>query len=131
MLKQAWSLFCTQVKWFQVLLYNGHNLTSVICLHIVCSVWPLSGATTLSQSGPGSNGNERILHILQISKTGALPSDGLMSYPGHSLAGRSNPSAEMQLVYSTAPGDFSRIWTHGADAISFSDNHYTKHILYT
>ena len=44
------------VKWFEVLLYNSHNLTSVICLHTVCSIWPidrtLSGATTPGQGGP-------------------------------------------------------------------------------
>ena len=38
--------------------------------HIVCSIWPidrnLSGATTLGQSEPGSNGNEGELHIPQI-----------------------------------------------------------------
>ena len=57
--------------------------------HIVCSIWPinrtLSGSTTPSLSGPGSNGNERVLHIPQISKARTLPSDGLMSYAGHSL----------------------------------------------
>ena len=41
------------------------------------------------------------LHIPQSSRTGALPSDGLMSYLGH-LLGEYYPSAEMQLVYSTA-----------------------------
>ena len=30
--------------------------------------------TTPSQSGPKSNGNEGVLHILQSSKTGASPS---------------------------------------------------------
>ena len=35
----------------------------------------LSGATTLGQSWPGSNGNEEVFHILQISKAGASPSD--------------------------------------------------------
>ena len=34
-------------------LYNSHNLTSVICLHTICSIWPtdrtLSGATTPDQ----------------------------------------------------------------------------------
>ena len=29
----------TKVKGFQVLQYNSPNLTSVICLHIVCSIW--------------------------------------------------------------------------------------------
>ena len=95
------------VKWFQVLLYNSHNLTSVMFLHIVCSCWPidriLSGATTLGQSEPGSNGNEGGLHIPQISKARALPSECLMSYPEHSLEVGSYLSAEMQSVYATAP----------------------------
>ena len=51
------------------------------------SIWPidriLSGATTLGQSGPGSDGNEGVLYIPQISSiTGALPSDCLVLYPG-------------------------------------------------
>ena len=37
-------------RWFDVLLYNNHNLTSVICFHTVCSIRPidrtLSAATT-------------------------------------------------------------------------------------
>ena len=40
----------------------------------------LSGVTTLGESETGSNGNERVLHIPQISKAGASASDGLMSY---------------------------------------------------
>ena len=41
----------------------------------------LSGATTPCQSGPGSNGNEGVLHIPQSpSITGTSPSDCLMSY---------------------------------------------------
>ena len=57
------------------------------------SIWPidrtLSGATTLGQSGPGSDGNEGVLRILQSSCiTGNSPLDGLLSYPGHSLVGR-------------------------------------------
>ena len=62
----------------------------------------------LGQSGPGSNGDEEVLHILQSSNINeASPSDCLMSYPGHSLVGGwgSYPSAEMQLVYSTTPAD--------------------------
>ena len=69
-------------KWFQVLLYNNHNLTSVICLYTVCSIWPIgrtqSGVTTPDRSGPGSNGNEGVLHIHQISKDRVSPSDSLM-----------------------------------------------------
>ena len=73
----------------QVLLYNSYNLTSIICLYTVCSIRPrdrtLSGATTPGQRGLEKNGNEKVSHIPQISKTGALLSDGLVSYPGHSL----------------------------------------------
>ena len=66
-------------------------------------IGPLSGATTLGQSGPGSNGKEGVLRIPQSSSTaGTSPSDCLASYAGHSL-GRSYPSAEVQSVYSTAP----------------------------
>ena len=61
-LKKPELFFLHTVKWFQILLYNSHNLTSVICLHTVCSIWPidrtLSGATTLGQNGLESNGNE-------------------------------------------------------------------------
>ena len=66
----------------------------------------LSDATILGQSGPESNNNEGILHILQSPRAEALPSDGLMPYPGQSLEG-SDPSAEMQSVYSTTPADWA------------------------
>ena len=40
----------------------------------------LSGATTLDQSGPGSDGSKGVLRILQSSSiTGASPSDYLVS----------------------------------------------------
>ena len=46
----------------------------------------LSGATTPSQSEPGSVGKEDVLRILQSSYiTGASPSDCLGSYPEHAL----------------------------------------------
>ena len=45
----------------------------------------LSGAITAGQSGPENNGKEVVLLILQISKAWAELSDGLISYPGHSL----------------------------------------------
>ena len=65
---------------------------------------------TLGQSGPGSNGNEGVLLIPQGSRTGASPSDGLVSYLGHLLGGVSYPAdAEMQLVYSTASADWAKI----------------------
>ena len=62
------------------------------------SIWPidktLSGATTPAKSGPGSNGNDRVLHIPQ-SWNIASQSDCLVSYLRHSLLG-SYPSAEVQ-----------------------------------
>ena len=71
------------------------------------SIWPidraLSGATTLGQSGPGSDGNKGVLCISHSSSiTGTSPSDCLVSNLGYSL-GRFYSSAEMQFVYSTAP----------------------------
>ena len=62
----------------------------------------LLSATTPSRSGPGSDGNEGVLCILQSSSiTEASPSDCLVSYAGH-LLGESYPSAETQSVYSAA-----------------------------
>ena len=51
----------------------------------------------MGKSGPEINGNKGILLIPQSSRIGALLSDGLVSYPGHLLAGGwgSYPSAEM------------------------------------
>ena len=67
----------------------------------------LSSPTTPGQSGPGSDGNEGVLRIIQSSSTTvASPSDCLMLHPGHLFVcvqgGGSYLSAEMQSVYSTA-----------------------------
>ena len=40
----------------------------------------LTGTITPGQSGPGSNGDETVLHIPPNSKTEASPSDGFASY---------------------------------------------------
>ena len=49
----------------------------------------LSGATTLGQSGPGSDGNEGVLCIPQSSCiTEASPSDCLVLYPGLSYGSK-------------------------------------------
>ena len=45
----------------------------------------LTGTTTLGQSQPGSNGNERVLYMLPNSRTKASLSDSLESYLGHTL----------------------------------------------
>ena len=76
------------------------------------SNWPIdrtpSGATTLVQSGYGSDSNEGVLCIPQSSSfTEASPLDCLVSYPGHSL-GESYPSAEIQSVYYTVPADWAK-----------------------
>ena len=48
----------------------------------------LSGVTTLGQGGPGSDGNEGVLCILQSSVIiGTLPSDCFESYLGYLLGG--------------------------------------------
>ena len=67
------------------------------------SIWPidiaLSGATTASQSGTGSDGNKVLLSIPKISNiTGVSPSDCLESYAVHSLE-ESYLSAEIQSVF--------------------------------
>ena len=55
-----------------------------------------SGATTLSQSEPESDGNEGVLRIPQSSNiTGVSPSDCLMSYQDTGRGGLSYSSAEM------------------------------------
>ena len=63
----------------------------MLVIFVLSSVWPIDrillGATTLGQSRQGSNGNEGVLYIPQSSKTGALLSDGLISYPKHLLGG--------------------------------------------
>ena len=40
----------------------------------------LTGTTTPGQSKPGSDGNERLLHIFQIMWTEASTSESLVSY---------------------------------------------------
>ena len=75
------------------------------------SIWlidrTLSDATTPGQSRRGSDGNEGVLRIPQISIiSGASPSDCLVSYTGHSLL-ESYPAAEKQSVYSTTLVDWA------------------------
>ena len=63
----------------------------------------LTGTTTSDQSEPGNNGNERVLHNPQSSRSGASPSGNLISYPGHSLGGEESylAPAEIRSAYST------------------------------
>ena len=81
-------------KKFQVLLCITNNSIKYQSLHTVKASnnsilfvgthfkYPID--RTLS-SGPGNDDNEWVLHISQISKTGASPSDGFVSYTGHSF----------------------------------------------
>ena len=46
----------------------------------------LTGTNISGQSALGSNDNEGVLHIPQNFMNGIFKSDGLVSYPGHSLA---------------------------------------------
>ena len=82
-------------------------------LNISC-IWPidriLSGANTLDQRGPGTNGNEGILCIPQNSRAADSPSDSLMVGEG------SYPYAEMQSVYPIAPAK----WKEKGINLSFS-----------
>ena len=74
--------------------------------------WP-ENAASWSVSHPSgqadTQGNDQA-DFVSPSITGTSQSDCLVSYPGHSLGwgGGSYPSAEVQLVSSTAPGDWAR-----------------------
>ena len=68
--------------------YQNNSLSSNLVSHI-SSIWPIDrtllGTTTPGHSWPGSDGNDGGIHIPQSSSiTGTLPSDCLVSYPGHS-----------------------------------------------
>ena len=78
------------------------------------SIWPIdstwSGATTLGQSGSGSDANEGVLRIPQsCSITGALPSDYFVSYPGYSFGRGVLPlrREEVRVFYSP---DWANYW---------------------
>ena len=62
---------------------------------------------TNKNSGPESNDNEGVLHILKSSQTGALWADGLVSYLEDKLE-ESYSSVEIQPAYSTVPAN----WAH-------------------
>ena len=69
----------------------------------------LKSTTSPGQSGPESNGNEKVLYIPQYFRTGTSPSDNLVSYQEtHRRDGKGSYfSAEMQSVYSTAQADWA------------------------
>ena len=77
-----------QAVLFQAIQFSISHLF-VLSLNVKKFIWfidrTLSGTTTPSKSGPGSDGNERgVLRIPQSSSiTTALPSGCLISYPGN------------------------------------------------
>ena len=106
---------CTQFKMSKTVLFQTIQFSIRIQFS---SVRTLSGATTTSQTELGSDGHKELLHIPQsFSITGALPSDWLVSYRGHSF-GESYHYAETRLVYFSAPADYeapvlmpSEVWS--------------------
>ena len=127
----------TRVSWSIGEHSNHYANVRAVCSLVLFNLYigPLC-ATTLGQSGLGSDGNEGVLHIPQSSSiNGILPSDCLVSYPGHSWGGEvlplcreavgvfynhsqpvhktlvggegSYPSAEKQRVYSTTLADWA------------------------
>ena len=78
------------------------------------SVWPIdktqSGATTLRQSRPGSDGNGGVLRIPQSSSiTAASLSDCLITYIDTRWRVFFYSSAEMQSVYFIATADWAKL----------------------
>ena len=88
------------VQWFQVMLqFNINYLYSQMVKQFYLVH---TGTTTPDQIGVGSNCNEGVLNIPQISRSRASLSDCLVSHPGHlfggsdgsvCVCGGSNPSA--------------------------------------
>ena len=97
------SSFLHIIKWFQVLLNKSHNLTSIICLHTVCSVWSIDrtllGPTTPVKVDIGTMAAMKWYSTFPIS-----PNHQIVYVKSRSLmrGGGAYPSAEMQSVYSAA-----------------------------
>ena len=70
------------------------------------SIWPidqtLTNSTALHQNGPGSNGNEGILHILQSSRIGASLSGAVLYHTQDTClveGGMSYSAGKVPLMY--------------------------------
>ena len=87
-IKRTRVLFCTQLNGFKScdITITIYRQSFVFTVCSICSIGrTLSGTITPGQSESGSNGNEGVLHIPQISKARASLSAGLISYPVYSL----------------------------------------------
>ena len=117
------------VKYVPILLFNTNNsikhqlFVYTQFKRLKCSIWPidriLSDATTLGQSGPGSDGNKGVLSIPQrTSITRARPSNCLASYLWQ-LLGEPYASVGMQSVYSITTAE----WVRGIKKYWFESEH--------
>ena len=109
--------FCLHTaKLFQVLTFIFCQHYSFVCTllnsfkyskWLNSSIWlveeTLTGTIIPGPSKPRGNGNEGVFHISQSSTTGTSPSDGFVSYPGHSLGWRVLPLSRDVAAYLTAP----------------------------
>ena len=112
---------CQKSVLFQIIQFSISILFS--------SIWPidrtLSGATTLSQSGPGSDSNKGVLCIPQSSTiTRTSQSDCLVSYPEHLLE-----RGVLPLCRETVGVFYNPSWLRNLLLVLKCFNEYTKRNL--
>ena len=102
------SLFCTQLNGFkyfyqtQIILFTINHLFAH-SLNVKQFYWTLSGATTLGQSGPRSDGNEGYSVFSKVQAKWDTHHQIALCHTQDTWWGDSYPSAEMQSMYSAAP----------------------------
>ena len=81
-LRLVYFRFLVNFLWFFVLCarFSSGMLPMQFTWHVKGAFKSISNTTTQNQSTPASNSNERVDHIHQISRTGALPSDPYKCY---------------------------------------------------
>ena len=99
-----------------------------------CSIWPIDrtllGATTPGQSGPGSDGNEGVLHIPQSSSiTGASSSDCLMSYLRHLIREGLTPLQRCNVSYNRSQLGYHRSDFHVVVKLSITIHALSVYVL--
>ena len=107
---------CCQVNPISLKNVMKENYTTCLFVWVLwhinlCSIWPIdraqTGATTLGQSGPGSNGNEGVIHIPQSSSNTGISLSDLFRVVTRTLIEGSYNFGEVQSVYSTASADWA------------------------